>query len=75
MPPCAHRVAIGLQIQSWAGEAMILGPVFLNPFASPEKKPQFLICGIVQTDDSRTQTGNLRKQGVLRRDAARFGGR
>lgn len=72
--PCARRVVISLQVQSWAGELMHLGAVFLTPLDSPEKNPQLLICGIVQTGDSRTQAGNLRKQGVLSSDVARFGG-
>lgn len=58
----AHREVISPQVQSWAGEVMLLGAVFLNPFDSSEKKPQPLICGIVQTGDSRKQAGNLRKE-------------
>lgn len=40
--PCACRVVISLQVQSWAGEVMHLGAVFLTPLDSPEKKtPNF----------------------------------
>ena len=37
--PCARRVVIGLQVQSWAGEVMLLGAVFLTPLDTPEKNP------------------------------------
>lgn len=39
VPPCArsgHQSAV----QSWAGEVMLLGAVFLTPLDSPEKNPK-----------------------------------
>lgn len=35
-----HAVVISLQVQSWAGEVMLLGAVFLTPLDSPEKNPK-----------------------------------
>lgn len=70
---CAHA-ALSSVIRYSPGLVVLLGTVCLDPLDFPEKKPQPLICGIVQTGDSRAQAGNLRKQGVLSRGVARFGG-